>query len=106
MRMFFDYYWLIPLGRTVFSRGLVKVLMSSPIDWTIGRRRIEEGVLATVIECSTGNLKGRMLELSKEEGELLKICASPSASLPIYVFRQERSGNLYEIKLVEYSDVK
>jgi len=94
MKMYFGYPWLIPLGRTVLSRGLIKVLTSEPIDWKLLK------------ECRFGNLRGRMLEVKGGKSALLRVCVSPSASLPIYVYRGTQEGNAFEIKLLEYSEVK
>ncbi len=106
MRMYFDYPWLVPLGRTILSRGLVKVLISKPIDWSLGRKKIDDDTLRTVKVCKAGNLKGRMVEIV-EKGEVsFRLCASPSASLPIYLYKKTREGDVFEIRLLEYSDVK
>ncbi len=106
MRMYFDYHWLIPVGRTVFSRGLVRMLLSREIDWTPGRKRTEDGLLRVVRECRAGNLKGRLLELLRDSEALFRLCASESASLPVLVYRRTDEGDLYEIRLTEYSDIK
>ena len=106
MRMYFDYPWLIPLGRTILSRSLVKALTSRPVDWSFGRKKVNENTVRIVRECKYGNLKGRMIELTKKGEVFFRICASTSASLPIYLYRKDDRGNVFEIRLVEYSDLK
>ncbi len=105
MRMFFDHYWLIPLGRTLFSRGLVRALTRQSIDWRLGRRKLEEGVVRIVRECTEAGMKGRLLELLRKGEVFLRLCVSPRASLPLYLYRKE-GINVYEIRLLSYSNVK
>ncbi len=106
MRMYFDYPWLVPLGRTILSRGIVKALTSKPVDWSFGKRKVDEDTIRIVRECKYGNLKGRMIELIRKREVFFRICVSASASLPIYVYRKSESGDVFEIRLVEYSDLK
>lgn len=106
MRMYFDHHWLIPLGRTILSRGLVKLLIRKSIDWTLGKFKVDKEKVRIVRRCAYGNLKGRMLEVLKKEERVFALCASSKASMPIYLYRKTEGGNSFEIKLVEYSDLK
>ncbi len=105
MRMYFDHYWLIPLGRTLFSRGLVRVLTSKEIDWKLGRKKVDKDTVRIVRSCRFGGLEGRMMEVKKKGVIVFGLCASPKASLPIYFFRKVGEDS-FEIKLEEYSDLK
>ena len=106
MKMYFDHPWLIPLGRTVLSRGLVRILTSKPIDWSPGRKRVDGMTFRVVRECEVGNLRGRMLEIVEKGEVYFRMCASPSASMPVYLYRKSGKGDAFEIKLIEYSDLK
>jgi len=106
MKMYFDRYWLIPLGRTILSRGLVKLLTKKRIDWTLGRFKVDKETVRVVRRCAYGNLKGRMLEVLRRGERVFALCASPKASMPIYLYRKTEGGDSFEIKLVEYSDLK
>jgi len=106
LRMYFDHYWLIPLGRTLFLRGLVKTLSSKKLDWNLGRKKVGKDIVRKVRECKVGGLKGRMMELVRRQEVVFRLCVSPQDSLPIYVYRKTEEGNVYEIKLLEYSDLK
>jgi hypothetical protein len=106
MRMYFDHPWLIPLGRTVFSRALVKVLTSKVIDWSPGIKEIGKDTVRVVRKCNVGGLKGNMLEILRKREVVFKICVSPSASLPTYIYRKTEDLDVYELKLFEYSDLK
>jgi len=105
MRMFFDHYWLIPVGRTLFSRALVRALTLQSIDWSPGKKKLEGGVLRIVRECTEAGIRGRLLELQRKGEVFLRLCASPRASLPLYLYRKE-GNNVYEIRILSYSDVK
>jgi hypothetical protein len=90
IRMYFQ-HWLIPLGRTLFSRGLVKVLRSDPPNLS------REGT-----PCEVAGFEGGTLELRDGYGTLIRVCLHPRVPLPLYVFRRDREGNRFEIRLVAY----
>ena len=102
IRMYFD-HWLIPLGRTILSRGLVRTLRGREVDWSLGEREVEKGVVRRVVPCRAGGLGGRMLVVEERGVEVLKICVHEEASLPIYMLRRNGEGNEFEIRLVRYS---
>ncbi len=106
MKMYFLHHWLAPLGKTIFSRALVKVLSSGKVDWTPGGKRVDKDLLRLVRSCKYGGLEGVSLELLKKKELILKVCVSPQASLPIYIYRRTSGGDIYEIELIEYSDLK
>ncbi len=92
MRMYFDYPWLIPLGRTILSRGLVKALTSGDLNWGLGERKLRDGSVRVVKRCSIGKLTGRMLEVVRKGEVIFRLCASPEASLPIYLLKRSPRG--------------
>ncbi len=106
MRMYFDHYWLIPLGKTIFSRGVVKALTSASLNLTPGIYEIDENTRRVVTECEEGGLKGYSIRISVKGDRVFEVCLSLQASLPIYLYRRDVEGNSYEIKLLEYSDLK
>ena len=106
MRMYFNHPWLTPLGRTLLSRGLIRVLTSKPVDWSLGRKKIDEGAFRVVRECEFGNMKGRMLEILERGEVIFRMCVSPAASMPVYLYKRSGKGEVFEIKLIEYSDLK
>ncbi|MDQ7082238.1 MAG: hypothetical protein Q9N34_04120 [Aquificota bacterium] len=46
------------------------------------------------------------LELFEGKELIFKVCVYPQASLPIYIYRRTSEGDVYEIELMEYSDLK
>ena len=106
MKSYFEHYWLIPLTRTLFSKALVKVLRSGKLDLSPGMKRIDKDTVRVVRKCKVGGLEGRMVEILKRKEAVFRICLSPHTSLPTYVFKKSDRGNVYELKLVEYSDLK
>ncbi len=92
-------HWLIPLGRTVLSRGLVKALRSYPGDWSFGERKVAEGTVRRVVPCREGGLEGRMLEVEENGEGVFKLCVHPDIPLPIYMFSRDQEGNWFEARI-------
>jgi len=106
MKSYFDHHWLIPLTRTLFSKALVKVLSAKNLDLSTGIKKIDENTMRVVRKCKVGGLSGKMIEIIKGKEVVFRLCLSPYASLPTYVYKKSEEGNLYEMKLLEYSDLK
>lgn len=106
MKSYFNHHWLIPLTRTLFSKALVKVLRAKNLDLSPGVKKLDEDTLRVVRKCKVGGLSGRMIEILKGKEVVFRLCLSPYTSLPTYVYKKSEEGNLYEIKLLEYSDLK
>ncbi|WP_147424991.1 hypothetical protein [Hydrogenivirga caldilitoris] len=106
MKSYFDHYWLIPLTRTLFSKTLVKVLGSREVELSPGVKEIDKDTFRVVKECKFGGLEGVMMEVWHKKEVVFKLCLTPYTSLPTYVYKKTDEGNVYEIELLEYSDLK
>ena len=111
-QMFFN-PWIAPLTVTLFSPGFLAIPYGGLMmgNWEIGSRwkhTDEEGNVVTVeipSACEYAGKSGRKLVV-KENGEVIyETCVAPGVALPLYVkFRDKNKGDLYEAKLVEYSE--
>jgi len=105
IKMYF-HHWLIPLGRTLFLKGMVRAFRASKTDWTLGEKKLEGGIIRRVIPCKFLNFEGRMLELEKDGKAVFRICVHPDVPLPLYIMRVDREGNRFEIEVIRYSSEK
>ncbi len=101
MRMYFE-HWLIPLGRTVLSWGLVRALKRKERDWSLGEKELREGIVRKVVPCRVGGFEGRMLVVEEGEREVFKLCFGGDIPLPLYMMRRDFEGNTFEMELEGY----
>ncbi|WP_457601464.1 hypothetical protein [Hydrogenivirga sp.] len=106
MKSYFEHHWLVPLSRTLFSQLLVKALEGRVIKLKPGVKRIDGNTFRIVRKCRAGGLEGMAIEIVKDKELLFRVCLSPYASLPVHVYRRANSGDVYELRLLEYSDIK
>ena len=95
----YTYHWMIPLGKTVFMRGIVGAFEGKTALFKEDERVRVKG-------CSAGGLKGKMIII--EDGEVGKIwiCASGDLSLPLIVRRRTIWDDLYEAVLLRQRNIK
>jgi len=100
MKMYFKHHWLIPLGKTLFSRGLVQVLLANRLEWTPSK---EGKFHRKVKDCKIASFKGKLLEISRDSEVIFRLCVNRKIPLPLQLYKKTSEGDIFEITLVTYS---
>ncbi len=105
MRMYFRHHWLVPLGRTVFKRSIVKALSGKEIKLYKKKDKVD-GLERIIGRCSVLNMNGMGITILKENEIIFKVCVHEDFSLPLYMYIKDSWGNTFEIEAVYASVVK